>query len=250
MASLQDQLAALKQTHLGNPAPPLGRSCRSLFGHDSDYVEFNNGSFGSCPNYVLAAVQLYQRNAERRPDAWHRGGYRPWLDASRHAVANLVNVDSDNLVLVNNTTTGVNAILRGLQGSWQKGDAILEFTTAYEACSRTGQYVVDANHPLGLSVIKVPVSYPQSNEEMVTKAEAAIKDAAARGVKVRIALIDAISSRPGVMVPWQRLVQLMRSHGVLSLVDGAHAVGQIPLDLKSADPDFFVSNCHVSVSTR
>lgn len=42
-------------------------------------------------------------------------------------------------------------------------------------------------------------------------------------------------------MPWERMVQVCKEEGVISLVDGAHAIGQIKLDLSSADPDFFIS---------
>lgn len=62
--------------------------------------------------------------------------------------------------------------------------------------------------------------------------------------KIRLGFFDAISSLPGVCMPYQALTKLFREYDILSFVDGAHAIGHIELNLAELDPDFFVSNCH------
>src|SRR5436305_25499 len=56
--------------------------------------------------------------------------------------------------------------------------------------------------------------------------------------------MDAISSLPGVRFPWEKVCTLCRNYNVYSLVDAAHAVTQIPVDISKSQPDFFVSNLH------
>lgn len=62
--------------------------------------------------------------------------------------------------------------------------------------------------------------------------------------RVRLVVIDSIASVPGVIYPWEQVVALCRKYGALSLVDAAHSIGQHKVDMKKADPDFFISNCH------
>ena len=64
------------------------------------------------------------------------------------------------------------------------------------------------------------------------------------GGKVKLAIFDTVVSAPGVRLPFEQLTKLCREKGVLSLVDGAHGVGHVKLDLGALDADFFVSNCH------
>jgi hercynylcysteine S-oxide lyase len=57
-------------------------------------------------------------------------------------------------------------------------------------------------------------------------------------------MMDAISSLPGLRFPWERICAVCRKHSILSLVDAAHAITQIPVDIAATAPDFFVSNLH------
>lgn len=244
MSTLDERIAAHRDELHSKPFSGFGHALKTYYGFDPEYIPLNNGSFGACPNYVLDIYKEFLAEAERRPDTFVRVQYRPYLEQARKELAELVRCDKDDLVLVPNATSGVNAVLRGLSGKWKEGEAILVYETIYGACGKTAQYIIDSNPSFKLQIIKVPLSYPLTHDQVVSATKSAIEDAQSKGIKIRIGVIDAISSIPGVIVPWERLCALLRQHSILSLIDGAHAVGQIPLDLAAADPDFFISNCH------
>lgn len=88
--------------------------------------------------------------------------------------------------------------------------------------------------------VKLELDYPISDEQILALTKfALIKDPA-----IKLVLLDAISSLPGVIFPWEQVCHLCRQHGVYSLVDGAHAVTQMAVDVTQSQPDFFVSNLH------
>ncbi|ORY56810.1 pyridoxal phosphate-dependent transferase [Leucosporidium creatinivorum] len=226
---------------------PFGKSLREKYWtFEKGWVNLNHGSYGSAPKPVIDACRAISERSEAAPDRFMRLEYMEQLKDARRRLAEFVHCDTDDLVVVNNATTGVNDVLRSLTNSWEKGDKLLYYsTTIYNACSASLQYIVDTHPHLNLSLVPVQLAYPVSHADVLEATRKAIDEAnAAGGGKVRLGFFDAISSNPGVVVPWEELVKLCRSKGVLSLVDAAHQIGQLPVNLRASQPDFWVSNCH------
>ena len=163
------------------------------------------------------------------------------LDHSREALASLLNVAVETIVLVGNATTGVNTVLRNL--IYQAGDVIVYFDAIYPACEKTIQYLVETT---AIEAVKVEGwSFPIEDDDLVARFYNVVKEVQQHGNRrVRVAVYDTICSMPGVRMPYEKLTKACRELGVLSLIDGAHGVGHIKLDLGELDSDFFVSNCH------
>ncbi|KAG1067336.1 hypothetical protein G6F42_026522 [Rhizopus arrhizus] len=62
--------------------------------------------------------------------------------------------------------------------------------------------------------------------------------------RIKLAVIDAISAAPAVIFPYKEITKLVQENDILAMIDGAHTIGQIEVDIRSFDPDFFFSNCH------
>lgn len=174
--------------------------------------------------------------AEAAPDRFIRYDYPRLLDESRSAMAEFLNVPVDEVVFVPNATTAINVVLRNL--NYQEGDLIVYLDPIYGACEKTISYVTATT--LARSV-KVEFTYPINDNELVSKFEEVL---AVNLGRIRVALFETVASLPGVRLPFERLTAIAKSYGVLTLIDGAHGVGHLPLDLNELAPDFFVSNCH------
>jgi hercynylcysteine S-oxide lyase len=124
------------------------------------------------------------------------------------------------------------------------GQTVYYSSTVYGACGKTLQYTVDSHPHLSLRLESVPVVWPISDKDLIEATRRTIEHVNECGGKVRLALVDAISSNPGVAIPWQELCSLFRANGILSLVDAAHSLGQEHVDLRRSQPDFWVSNAH------
>lgn len=151
----------------------------------------------------------------------------------------VINAAPKTVVFVPNATTGVNTVLRSLE--FEEGDHVLYFATIYKACGSTVQYITETTPAKS---VRLEYTYPVEDDWLVDAFKQKIQEVKDAGGKVKVAIFDTVVSMPGVRVPFERLTQACKELGVLSCVDGAHAIGHLELDMKKLDPDFFISNCH------
>ncbi|MCJ1245774.1 hypothetical protein MMC30_002978 [Trapelia coarctata] len=221
---------------------PFGHPIRTHFQFSPNYVPLNHGSFGTFPIPVRSTLEQYRTLMESRPDTFIRYTYPPLLHEGRKAIASLVNVDADEIVFVPNATLGINTVLRGMK--FEEGDVIVYFETVYGAVEKTVDYVVETTK---VEKEMVEAHWPIDDTELVKRFEATVRKINEEGNgkrRVRLAIFDTIVSMPGVRVPFEQLAAKCKQLGVLSMTDGAHGIGHIPLDLGKLQPDFFVSNLH------
>jgi hercynylcysteine S-oxide lyase len=112
------------------------------------------------------------------------------------------------------------------------------FQTVYGALSKTIDYITETT-PAKKAVVHY--QYPISDEELIKRFRKVLKDHKGH---VKIAFFDTVASGPGVRMPFEKLAEICREEGVLSMIDGAHGVGHVDLDLSKVGADFFTSNCH------
>lgn len=221
---------------------PFGAPMRAHFQFSTKYVPLNHGSFGTFPLPVRSTLEHYRSLMEARPDTFIRYMYPPLLHEGREAIASLVNVHVDEIVFVPNATLGINTVLRGME--FDEGDVIVYFETVYGAVGKTVEYIVETTKA---EQEMVEAHWPIDDTELVKRFEATVRKVNEEGKgkrRVRLAIFDTIVAMPGVRAPFERLTAKCKELGVLSMIDGAHGIGHIPLDLGKLQPDFFVSNLH------
>ncbi len=207
---------------------------QKLWALDPEVIYLNHGAFGACPLAVMAAQQRLRSRLERQPMSFFTRDLEVLLDAARSELAEFVGADSADLAFVPNATTGINAVLRSL--SLKPDDELLTTNHEYNACrnalnfvaSRTGARVVVANIPFP---IDSPLQVIQAVLEKVSP-------------YTRLALVDHVTSQTGLVFPLQQLVSLLTERGIDTLVDGAHAPGMLPLNLREINSTYYTGNCH------
>jgi isopenicillin-N epimerase len=201
---------------------------------DPEVRFLNHGSFGACPRAVLEAQAELRARLEAEPVRFFLREAPELAEQARGTLAGLVGAQPADLAFVSNATEAVNAILRSLELS--ADDALLVCDQSYNACANAARFVADQ---AGARVDVAALPFPLASAD---EAFDAIMDAVRDDTK--LALLDWISSPTGLVLPIHRLVAALRERGVLTLVDAAHAVGQVPMDITALDADFVTSNCH------
>ena len=201
---------------------------------DPRVVFLNHGSFGACPERVLEAQTAWRRRMERQPVQFLVRELETHLDAARQALAQFAGADSADLVFVSNTTTGVNTVLRSL--SFQPGDELIVTDQEYNASRNALNFAAEHS---GARVVVAKIPFPFRHEEELI---APILDCVTP--KTRLALLDHVTSQTGVVQPIARLVSELNQRGVDVLVDGAHAPGMVPLNLRQLGAAYYTGNCH------
>lgn len=163
------------------------------------------------------------------------------MNESRHLLAKYLNAKLSTIVLVPNATTGLNTVLRNLV--YKARDTIICFSTTYGSMVKT---LLSLAETTPVSVTSIPLISPSAlrTSHILSAVERTVLSQRASGLNPRALFLDAIVSEPGIRMPFEALVALCRRLNILSIVDGAHAIGHIPLDLTALDADFFVTNCH------
>ncbi|KAE8148384.1 pyridoxal phosphate-dependent transferase [Aspergillus avenaceus] len=218
---------------------PFGAPMREQFLIDPNFKNLNHGSYGTYPKAIQTVLRQFQSEAEARPDVFGRITRAQGIDESRRALADLVKVPVNECVLVKNATTGVNLVLRNLV--YQPGDVIIYFDTVYGAVEY-GLVALTESTPV--QTRKVQYQLPIRHDELVRRFQDVVRSTRAEGLNVRVAVFDTVVSMPGIRFPFERLTEICREEGILSVIDGAHGIGHMPLDLGTLQPDFFTSNCH------
>ena len=209
-------------------------SLKSEFLLDPNVVFLNHGSFGACPKRVFDDYQRWQLELERQPVEFLGRRITTLLAEARAKLAEYVGAATDEVVYFPNPTTAINMVARSL--NLKPGDEILTTEHEYGAMDRTWRFVCNKT---GARYIHHPIRLPvTSHEEFVEAFWAGTTE------RTRAIFISHITSPTALIFPVQEICRRAREAGLLSVVDGAHAPGQIPLNLAELGADLYTGACH------
>jgi isopenicillin-N epimerase len=196
---------------------------RDLFLLDPDVVFLNHGSYGACPRPVFERYQAWQRELEREPVDFISRRLPGLLEHARGELGAFVGASADDLTFVENATTGVNIAARALD--LQPGDEVLATNLEYGACDLAWEWVCER---AGARYVRADVDELFEHQSERTRA----------------VFLSHITSETALLLPVEEIIARARAEGLATIVDGAHAVAQVDLDLSALGVDFYAGNCH------
>ncbi|HEV8239928.1 MAG TPA: aminotransferase class V-fold PLP-dependent enzyme [Thermoanaerobaculia bacterium] len=200
-------------------------------------VDFlNHGCYGACPRAVLERQAELRAEMERQPLEFLSRRLPRLFDEAREALAEFVGADAAGMVAVPNATTGVSTVLRALETELGPGDELLTTDHAYNACKNAIDWLAARS---GAKVVVARVPFPLGDAAEVV--EAVLGGASER---TRVALIDHITSPTALVLPVAEIIAALAARGIDTLVDGAHAPGQVALDVRGLGAAWYTGNCH------
>lgn len=209
-------------------------SLKKHFLLDPNIVFLNHGSFGATPKPVFREYQHWQRQLEKQPVEFLGRRATNLMAEARVALGKYLGTHADNLIYTQNVTISLNIVARSLElGS---GDEVLTTDHEYGAMDRTWRFLSKVR---GFRYINHAISIPIQTEESFV-------DDFWRGVNsnTRVIFISHITSPTAIIFPVKEIVRRAREAGILTVIDGAHVPGQIPLHLDSLGADFYGGNLH------
>ncbi len=222
----------------------FGRSLLSRWPLDPAVTYLNHGTVGATPRRVLAAQQAFRDAMERQPARFlvreladlrqYELHEPPRLRVAAEDVAAFVGARGEDLVFVDNATTGVNAVLRSLR--FEPGDEIVVTDHGYGAIEFGARYVAER---AGAKVVRVELPHPRWEAGPITEAIAGALTA-----RTRLLIVDHVTAPTALVLPVQAIAARAHAAGVPVLVDGAHAPGALPLDLPALGVDWYTGNLH------
>ncbi len=207
---------------------------RERFLLDPEVAFLNHGSFGATPRAVFDAYQRWQGELERQPVEFLGRRFPALLSEARAALASHVGASATDLVYVPNATVALNIVAHSLR--LRPGDEVVSTDHEYGAMDRMWRILCRRQDAV---YRPVPIPLPVTTAgDLIERVWAAVTP------RTRVVFLSHITSPTALIFPVAELCRRARAHGVVSVVDGAHALGQIPLDLQAVGADFYAANAH------
>ncbi|NLG52249.1 MAG: aminotransferase class V-fold PLP-dependent enzyme [Chloroflexi bacterium] len=207
---------------------------RDLFLLRPGTIYLNNGSFGACPLPVFEAWQHFQFDLESHPGAFLGRCYSKLLPEGRERLGAYLGADASELVFVVNATMGVNIVGRSV--ALEPGDEVLTTDQEYSNLDQAWEFLCSKR---GAKYIHQKVQLPvESADDVVEAVWSGVTD------RTKVLYLSHITSTTALILPIKQLIQRARERGIITLIDGAHAPGQIDLDMHDLGCDFYTGNCH------
>jgi isopenicillin-N epimerase len=201
---------------------------------DPTVVNLNVGSYAPTPRTVFERVTELRRHLAAEPMDFILRQMPPLLWHARERLAEFLGTIPQRLVFTANVSAAINIVASGLK--LQSPGEILMSDREYGAMQWCWERAAQRQN-LSVRFFKLPLM-PASSDEIVDAITAALSP------QTRLLFFSHVYSATGLVTPTAQICELARRRGIITVVDGAHAPGMIPLVIDELGCDFYGGNCH------
>jgi isopenicillin-N epimerase len=217
-------------------------AARTRFLFPTGVTYCNTGTLGASPRDVTDVVSRGLERLERELPDWPYfqadgeplTGYQQLTEFRAEAGA-FIGAPAEEIAFTQNATMGMSFIANGLELA--PGDEIIS-TNQEHSGGIGGWKLREKRHGAVVKELPLADALPNGPDRVVAMFRDAIT------AKTRVMMFSHITSGRGVRMPAKALCALARERGILSVVDGAQAVGQIHVDVKDLGCDAYVASPH------
>lgn len=195
---------------------------------------FNNGSLGTCPDYVVNATNKFRSTLDAFPSKYMWGGWDKNKEQIRKKAAEMLSVSEETIALIHNTTEGMNLIASSMD--LKEGEEVLLSNHEHTSARIPWKYWQESKG-IELKTVDLPLM-PKNKEEVVDRFRKAISP------KTRVISIVHVTNTNGMMLPVKEISEMAHERGIMVAVDGAQSMGMFKIDLDDLGCDYFTSSSH------
>jgi isopenicillin-N epimerase len=182
----------------------------------------------------LAAVRRWQERLENQPVKFLGREIMGYFEPARNSLGEYVHAPAADLAYLPNVTFGLNLLARSLP--LNPGDEVLTTNHEYGACDYVWDFMA---RKTGIVIVRQEFELPiGSKDDFIDRLWSRVTS------ETKVIFLSHITSSTAQLFPVEAVCRKARKAGILTIIDGAHAPGQILLDLLSLVPDFYLGNCH------
>jgi selenocysteine lyase/cysteine desulfurase len=234
LALQETEIKLAKQLGTTDDDEAYWKFVKSQFVLEDGLQYFNNGSLGTCPEYVFQATEQFRRTLDGFPSRYMWGAWDDQKEAVRKKAGEMLGVSSETIALIHNTTEGMNLIASSMELT--AGEEILLSNHEHSSASIPWKHWQEKKGVV-LKTVELPL-LPESKEEIVSLFREAITS------KTRVISLVHVTNTNGMRLPVKEISEMAHERGILVAVDGAQSMGMFQINLAELGCDFFTSSTH------
>ena len=212
----------------------LWKTIRNDYLLKKEYVNLENGYYCFIPQPTLNKHIDHIKKINLEGSFYMRNHRDKDNRATANRLSKLVNCESDELVITRNTTESLDLIISGFP--WKKNDEAIFASQDYGSMQEMFKLIAKRKG-IKNKIISIP-NHPKNDQEIVSLYEKQITK------KTKLIMVSHMINITGQILPVKKICEMAHSYNIDVLVDGAHCVGHIDVNIKDLDCDYYGSSLH------